>query len=86
MESSRSSYQTIRTTSSNAVETFVSLRFKKATKNRFDLLVKKKGYSKIFADFKNTFQMLQSTFQMESSRSSTQTMRTSFSNVFETFV
>ena len=34
----------------------------------------------------NTFQMLQSTVQMESSRSSTQTIRTTFSNVLQTFV
>ena len=39
LESSRSSYQTIRTTSPKVVETFVSLQFVESTKNRIDLLV-----------------------------------------------
>ena len=41
MESSRSSTQTITTTSSNIVETFVKIPFVQASEMRIDLLVKK---------------------------------------------
>ena len=41
MESSRSSTQTMTTTSSNIVETFVKIPFVQASEMRIDLLVKK---------------------------------------------
>ena len=41
MESSRSSTQTMTTTSSNIVETFIKIPFLQASEMRIDLLVKK---------------------------------------------
>ena len=81
METSRSSTQTIRMTSSNVVETFVYLPFEEVIKIGFDLLVLKKI---IF--FTSTFPLLQSTVQMQSFRFSTQKMTTNSSNIVETFV
>ena len=86
MESSRSSTQTIRTTFSNVLQTFVQLAFVEAIKIRIDLIGVKNIVHKFLRIPKNTFQMLQSTVEIESSRSSTQTIRTAFSNVFKTFV
>ena len=87
MESSRSSTERIWTTSSNVVETFVSLPFVETTKDWIDLLVYKEDIVYNFLRIpQNTFQMLQSTFQIESNPSSTQTIWTTSSIVVETFV
>ena len=64
MESSRSSTQTIMTSSCKVVETFVSLSFLEATKNGIDLLVKKNIVHNFLRIQQSTFQMLQSTVQM----------------------
>ena len=50
MESSRSSTQTMTTTSSNIVETFVKIPFVEASEMRIDLLMKKTVFHKFFAD------------------------------------
>ena len=86
MESSRSSTQTMRTTSSNIVETFVYIPFVEASEMRIDLFVQKTVVHNFLRIPQTTFPTLQSTVQMESSRSSTQTMRTTSSNIVETFV
>ena len=86
MESSRSSAPTMRTTSSNIVETFVLIPFEKASEMRIDLLVQKTVVPIFLRIPQTTFPRLQSTVQMESSRSSTQTMRTTSSNIVKTFV
>ena len=86
MESSRSSTQTMTTTSSNIVETFVEIPFVEASEMRIDLLVEKTVVQNFLRILQSTFPLLQSTVQMESSRSSTQTMTTSSSNIVETFV
>ena len=86
MESSRSSTQTMTTTSSNIVETFVEIPFVEASEMRIDLLVEKTVVQNFLRILQSTFPLLQSTVQMESSRSSTQTMTTTSSNIVETFV
>ena len=86
MESSRSSTQTMTTTSSNIVETFVSIPFVEASEMKIDLLVQKTVVHNFLRIPQSTFPLLQSTVEMESSRSSTQTMTTSSSNIVETFV
>ena len=86
MESSRSSTQTMTTSSSNIVETFVEISFVEASEMRIYLLVKKTVVHNFLRIPLSTFPLLQSTVQMESSRSSTQTMTTSSSNIVETFV
>ena len=85
MESSRSSTQTITTTSSNVVETFVKARFIEASKMRIYLQVQKDIINSFLRIVKNPFPMLLSTVQMESSLSSTQTIMTNFSNVVKNF-
>ena len=65
MESSRSSTQTITTTSSNIVETFVKIPFVQASEMRIDLLVKKTVVHNFLRNPETTFQLLQSTLQME---------------------
>ena len=86
IESSRSSTQTMTTTSSNIVETFVLIPFVEASEMRIDLLVQKTVVHNFLRIPQSTFPLLQSTVQMESSRSSTQRMTTTSSNIVETFV
>ena len=86
MESIRSSTQTITTTSSNIVETFVLIPFVEASEMRIDLLVQKTVVHNFLRNPQSTFPLVDSTVQMESSRSSTQTMTTTSSNIVETFV
>ena len=86
MESIRSSTQTITTTSSNIVETFVYIPFVEASEMRIDLLVEKTVVYNFLRIPQSTFPLLQSTVQMESTRYSTQRMTTTSSNIVETFV
>ena len=86
MESIRSSTQTITTTSSNIVETFVQIPFVEASEMRIDLLVQKTVVHNFLRIPQSTFPLLQSTVQIESIRSSTQTITTTSSNIVETFV
>ena len=86
MESSRSSTQTMTTTSFNIVETFVFIPFGEASEMAVDLLVQKTVVHNFLRIPESTFQTIPSTVEMESSRSSTQTMTTTSSNIVETFV
>ena len=86
MESSRSSTQTMTTTSSNIVETFVLIPFVEASEMTIYLPVQKTNVHKFLRIPQSTFPLLQSTVEMESSRSSTKTMTTTSSNIVETFV
>ena len=86
LESSRSSTQTMTTTSSHIVETFVLIPFVEASEMRIDLLVQKTVVHNFFRIPQSTFLLLQSSVQMESIRSSTQTITTTSSNIVETFV
>ena len=86
MESSRSSFQTMTTTSSNIVETFVLIPFVEVSEMKIDLLVQKTVVHNFLRIPQSTFPLLQSTVEMESSRSSTQTMTTTSSNIVATFV
>ena len=86
MESSRSSTQTMTTTSSIIVETFVYIPFVEASELAIDLLVQKTVVHNFLRIPESTFPTIPSTVQMESSRSSTQTISTTSSNIVETFV
>ena len=86
MESIRSSTQTMMTTSSNIVETFVYIPFVEASETMIDLLVQKTVVHNFLRIPQSTFPTLPSTVQMESSRLSAQTMTTASSNIVETFV
>ena len=86
MESSRSSTQTMTTTSSNIVETFVYIQFVEASKITIDLLVQKTVVHNFLRIPQSTFPTLPSSIEMESCRSSTQKMTTTSSNIVETFV
>ena len=86
MESSRSSTETITTTSSNIVGTFFLIPFVEASEMTIDLLVQKTVVHNFLPIPQSTFPLLQSTLQMESSCSSTQTMTRTSSNIVETFV
>ena len=86
MESSRSSTHTMKTNSSNIVETNDLIPFVEASEIRIDLLVQKTVVHNFLRIPQSTFPLVQSTVQMESSRSSTQTMTTTSSNIVETFV
>ena len=86
MESNRSSTQTMTTTSSNIVETFVYIPLVEVSEMTIDLLVQKPVVHNFLRIPQSTFPTLQSTVQMESSRSSTQTMTTTSYNIVETFV
>ena len=77
--------QTMITTSSNIVETFVLIPFLEASEMTIDLLEQKTVVHNFLLVRKNTFPTLQSPAQMESCRSSTQTMITTFPNIVETF-
>ena len=70
-ESSRSSIQTITTTSSNIVETFVYIPFVKDSEMTIDLLVQKTVFHNFLRIPQSTFQTLPSTVQVKSSLSST---------------
>ena len=85
-KSSRSSTQTMTTTSSNIVETFVQIPFVEASEMKIDLLVEKTVVHNLLRIPQKKFPLLQSTVEMESSRSSTRTMTTTSSNIVETFV
>ena len=85
MESSRSSTQTMTTTSSNIIETFAWIPFVEASEMRIDFLVQKVVVYNFLRIPQSTFPLLYSRVQMESSRSSTQTMTTTSSNIVKTF-
>ena len=86
MESSRSSTQTMITTTPNIVETFVWIPFMQVSEMTIDLLEEKTVVQNFLRVPYSTFRTLQSTVQIESSRSSTQTMITTSPNIVETFV
>ena len=86
MQSSRSSTETMTTTSSNIVETFVLIPFVEASEMTIYLLMEKTVVHKFLRIPVSTFPLLQSTVEIESSNSSTQTISTIFSNIVETFV
>ena len=86
MESSRFSTQTMTTTFSKIVETFVYIPFVEASEMTIDLLVQKTVLHNFLRIPQSTFPTLPSTVQIESSRFSTQTMTTTSSNIVETFV
>ena len=86
MEANRSYTQTMTTTSSNIVETFVYIPFVEASEMTIDLLGQKTVVHNFLRIPQSTFPTLPSTVQMESSRFSTQTMTTTSSNIVKTFV
>ena len=86
MESTRSSTQTLMTTSSNIVETFVYKQFVEASEPTIYLLVEKTVVHYFLRIPQSTFPTLPSTVKMESIRSSTQTMMSTCSNIAKTFV
>ena len=86
MESTRSSTQTLMTTFSNIVETFVYIPFVEASEPTIDLLMEKTVVHYFLWIPQSTFPTLPSTVKMESNRSSTQTMMNTSSNTVETFV
>ena len=86
MESSRSSTQTMTTTSSYDVDTFVYIPLVEASEMGIYLLDEKTIFHNFLQIPQSTFPLLQSTVQMESCRSSTQTIRTTSSSIVETFV
>ena len=71
MESRRSSNQTMATTSSNIVETFVYIPFVEASEMTIDLLVKKTVLHNFLRIPQSTFPALPFTLQIESSLYST---------------
>ena len=81
MESTSSSTETMTTTSSNIVETFVYIPFVEVSEMTIDLLVQKTVVHNFLRIPQSTFPALPSTVQMESSRSSTQTMTTTSSHI-----
>ena len=72
MESTRSSSQTMTTTSSNIVETFLYMPFLEAPGITIHLLVQMTVVHNFLRIPQSTFPTLPSVVQMESSRSSTQ--------------
>ena len=86
MESTHSSTQTLMTTSSNNVGTFVYIPFVETSEPTIDLLVEKTVVHYFLRIPQSRFRTLPSTVNMESIRSYTQTMMTTFSNIVETFV
>ena len=86
MESSRSSTQTMTTTSSNIVKTFAWIPFVEASEIRIDFLVQKAVVHNFLRIPQSTFPLLHSRVQMESRRSSTQTMTTTSFDIVEIFV
>ena len=71
MESSRSSTQTMTTTSSNIVKTFVYIQFVEASEMTIDLLFQKTVVHNFLRIAESTFITLPSTVQMQSNLSST---------------
>ena len=65
MESTRSSTQTMMTTSSDIVETFVYIQFVEAKETMIDLLVQKTVLHNFLRIPQSTFPTLPSTVQME---------------------
>ena len=65
MERSRSSFQTLTTTSSNIVETFVDIAFVEASEMMINLLVQKTVVHNFLRILQSTFPLLQSTVEME---------------------
>ena len=65
MELSRSSTQTMTTTSSNIVETFVQIPFVEASEMKIDLLVQKTVVHNFLRIPQSTFPLLQSTVEMK---------------------
>ena len=65
MESSWSSTQTMTTTSSKIVETFVQIPFIEPSEIKIDLLVHKSFFRNFFRIPQSTFPLLQSTVQMQ---------------------
>ena len=86
MESSHSSTETMKWTSSNILQTFALIPFVEAKEIRIDLLVQKTVVHNFLRIPQSTFPTLPSTVEMESSRSSTQTIMWTSSNILETFV
>ena len=86
LESRRSSTQTMTTTSSNSVESFVQIPFVEASEMTIDLLVQKTDVHNFLRIPQSTFPTVPSRVETESSRSSTQTVTSSSSNIVETFV
>ena len=86
MKSSHSFTQTMMTTSSNILRTFVYIPFVEASEMKINLLVQKTVVHNFLRIPQSTFQTLPSTFQMKSSRFCTQTMTTTSCNIVETFV
>ena len=86
MESSRSSTQTMTSSSSNIVQTFVEIPFVQASEMTIDLLVEKTDVHNFFRILQSTFPTLQSTVEMEASRFYNQAMMSSSSNIVQTFV
>ena len=86
MESSRSSAETMTTTSPNIVETLVEITIVEASEMWIDLLVQNTAVLNFLRNPQRTFPLLQSTVQIESSRYSAQTMTTTSSNIVETLV
>ena len=86
MELTRSSTQTLMTTSSNIVKTFVYIPFVEASEPTIDLLVEKTVVHYFLRIPQSTFPTLPSTVKLESIRSSIETIMTTSSNIVETFV
>ena len=86
MESSRSSTQTMTTTSFNIAEIFVQIPFVESSEMRIDFLLQKVVVHNFLRIPQSTFPLVYSRVQMESSRSSTQKMTTTSLNIAEIFV
>ena len=86
MELTRSSTQTLMTTSSNIVKTFVYIPFVEASEPTIDLLVEKTVVHYFLPIPQSTFPTLPSTVKLESIRSSIEKIMTTSSNIVETFV
>ena len=86
MESCRSSTQTMTTTSSNILETFLYIPLLEASEITIDLLVQITVVHNFLRIPQSTFPTLPSTLQMELSCSSLKTMTTTSSNIVKTFV
>ena len=86
MESILCSTQTMITTSSNIVETFVYIPFVEASETMIDLLLQKTVVHNFLRIPQSTFPTLPSTVQTESTSSSTHTLMATSSNIVETFV
>ena len=86
MQSSFSSTETMMTTSSKILETFVYIPFLEASEMTIDLLLQKTVVHNFLRFPQSTFPTLPSTVQMESSRYSPQKKTTTSSNIVKTFI